>query len=175
LHYNINRYYDPATGRYTQSDPIGLAGGINTYTYVGGNSIRWSDAWGLQAYTGQIPPSNILGGPWSPQEGQRPGTFEGPKLPKGPRETCRYVPDEKNGGTRGAKDGYWKTQKNGQKGYSRYSLNGNPITVEQAHAQNQKPNNQANTTSNYTTPIIPPLVVKTTIGIGLLLYSSPAY
>jgi hypothetical protein len=54
-------------------------------------------------------------------------------------------------------------------------LNGNPITVEQAHAQNQKPNNQANTTSNYTTPIIPPLVVKTTIGIGLLLYSSPAY
>jgi RHS repeat-associated protein len=42
-HYNINRDYNPVTGRYIQSDPIGFDGGVNSFGYVGGNPILLVD------------------------------------------------------------------------------------------------------------------------------------
>lgn len=51
LHYNYFRDYDPSIGRYVESDPIGLEGGLNTYVYVRSNPLALIDLKGLQAET----------------------------------------------------------------------------------------------------------------------------
>jgi len=50
LHYNYFRDYDPSIGRYGESDPIGLRGGLNTYLYVGAKPLEGFDTKGLWAY-----------------------------------------------------------------------------------------------------------------------------
>jgi RHS repeat-associated protein len=49
LHHNYFRDYDPQTGRFIQSDPIGLLGGVNSYAYVGGRPVTRVDPAGLDS------------------------------------------------------------------------------------------------------------------------------
>ncbi len=134
LHQNWMRDYDPTTGRYIQADPLGLVDGASVYGYALQNPGRYVDPRGEQAIPPSGPNGVVPGGPWTPAgPGQKPFTFFGPKPESGRRTMCRYVPDTKNGGPPGAKNGYWKTQSNGQKGWQRFDLNGNPQTAEQAH------------------------------------------
>ncbi|EAM3331545.1 hypothetical protein E2V02_22450 [Salmonella enterica] len=53
LYYNRHRYYDPAQGRYITQDPIGLDGGLNSYSYVKNNPVNWIDPLGLAHTSGK--------------------------------------------------------------------------------------------------------------------------
>ena len=50
-----NRAYDPQTGRFTQEDPIGLAGGLNGFGFADSDPINRSDPFGLAANSSCLP------------------------------------------------------------------------------------------------------------------------
>jgi RHS repeat-associated protein len=49
LAYNFHRYYEPSTGQYLSSDPLGLKGGLRNHGYVH-NPLAWVDPWGLVSF-----------------------------------------------------------------------------------------------------------------------------
>jgi RHS repeat-associated protein len=54
LYQNWHRYYDASVGRYTQADPIGLAGGANRFSYADGSPTHTVDPKGLQGVPGAL-------------------------------------------------------------------------------------------------------------------------
>jgi len=67
VYYNHFRYYAPKSGRYITSDPVGLYGGMNTYSYAGQNPFRWFDFFGLTANCPKSAPT--VGSSWIAYEG----------------------------------------------------------------------------------------------------------
>jgi RHS repeat-associated protein len=65
LHYNYFRDYEPGVGRYVESDPIGILGGLNSYVYVDNKPLELMDANGLEGK-----------GPWTIPPPPTPCDFE---------------------------------------------------------------------------------------------------
>ena len=116
LYYYRNRYYNPAVGRFVTKDPIGIAGGINYYSYTLNNPINYIDPDGLLI----LPPGirkglqvvvvgiGIVVGVVNPNgDGPRGiGQAKGLK-PKDPTKVVRVIPDpsrQREGGKKGKKD-----------------------------------------------------------------------
>ncbi|WP_206431939.1 RHS repeat protein [Pseudomonas orientalis] len=79
MFYNYQRDYDPAVGRYSQSDPIGLDGGISTFAYVVGQPTMLADPSGLQTRGALLARSGATL-PYNPEMPADTGGYGGPSI-----------------------------------------------------------------------------------------------
>ena len=99
--YNYFRYYDPQTGRYITSDPIGLAGGLNTYLYANANPVRFTDPTGENPASGAVWGGNIgtgigsMGGPVGASIGWVVRTGIGAAIGYGIAQMCSESDEER--------------------------------------------------------------------------------
>ncbi len=98
------RDYDGRTGRYLQSDPIGLGGGLNTYAYVNGNPVNLVDPLGLEG-VGPWNGPDLLS-QWGGQHGQYSSGYAG-----GLTDFVRNYRDMRDANTKGA-DKYFHCKAN---------------------------------------------------------------
>ena len=144
LIYMRNRFYDPGTGRFTQEDPMGLAGGLNLYGYANGDPVNFSDPFGLwadsinKATPSGPPPVPVPGGgagngwQWNPDPNNKRGGTWGPKDP---------IPGQSqpSGSWEEGEDGHWDID-DGKGVRRRYDENAKPLSPEEAHGQRPREN-----------------------------------
>lgn len=97
--YNYFRDYDRTTGRYIESDPIGLAGGMNPYLYAEGNPLTFIDPSGLAGFKDSLRAvllaiMQIASG--DPELGPRPPDLP-PKQPPGIERPLKDPPEKPKG------------------------------------------------------------------------------
>lgn len=68
-HYNYLRDYNPSSGRYITSDPIGIQGGLNTYAYALNSPLSLTDPLGLSPFATPNPTAGARNGPAKPTPG----------------------------------------------------------------------------------------------------------
>ncbi len=102
LHYYKSRVYSPTLGRFLQTDPIDVEGGINLYAYVGNDPVNWVDPLGLCGVSGTNdlvvvaaclhhnfgPGSGAFGGRPTGSFGGEPGTRERRAAQKAKARLC---------------------------------------------------------------------------------------
>jgi RHS repeat-associated protein len=134
LHYNRFRYYSPELGRYLQSDPLGLGGGINLYAYVD-DPLTEVDIDGLKK---DCPPKSGKGKDKKPKEKppkkEKPEAKTKPKPPKKPKDPYRRP----KGFRRGLRDKVWEKAK-GRDGKVRDPVTGRVMKKSEPWEMGHKP------------------------------------